>query len=317
LEQKSSIEINKAEDSFNDLAYNNLSKTLNEIEQLFISLPVNEENKEIVTSLKEKIALSQTQLTELKSQQQLNTDKDINNIIIKPINYSHNSESIDKKMDLMLNKMDIMLNLINSHSVEAPNDEPVEKVYENGDKYLGQIKNGKKHGKGIMYYSDQSSYDGEWFNDLKNGHGVQNLANGDKYEGNFKNNLKEGYGTYTFKNGRIYEGQFVKDVMEGKGRYKFPTGNEYIGEFQKGLFNGNATFLYSNGDRFEGQYKNGKKSGKGIYYFKSGERFEGEWLKDERHGEGTFYKKNGKTEKQFYENGKIKKTKKSERSTEY
>ena len=75
--------------------------------------------------------------------------------------------------------------------------------------------------------------------------------------------------------------------------------------------------MYANGDRFEGQYKNGKKSGKGIYYFKTGEKFEGEWLKDERNGEGTFIKKNGKTEKQYYENGKLKKSKKSDRNTEY
>jgi len=142
LEQKSSIEINKTEDSFNELAYNNLSKTLNEIEQLFISLPVNEENQEIIASLKEKITLSQTQLTELKSQSQQLSNSDININNIKPNNDTN--ESIDKKMDLMLNKMDIMLNLINSHSMEVPNDSPVEKVYENGDKYLGQIKNGKK-----------------------------------------------------------------------------------------------------------------------------------------------------------------------------
>ena len=316
LEQKNSVEINKIEESPTDLAYNNLSKTLKEIEDLIISLPVNNENETIISGLKEKMTLSQTQLAELKSQRLSNADKEINNISIKEL--KSDNQSMDKKMDLMLNKMDIMLNLINSHSAEAPaSDDPVEKVYENGDKYIGQIKNGKKHGKGIMHYADKSTYDGEWFNDLKNGHGIQNLANGDRYEGNFKNNLMDGYGTYTFKNGRIYEGQFVKDVMEGKGRYKFTTGNEYIGEFQRGLFNGNATFMYSNGDRFEGQYKNGKKSGKGIYYFKTGEKFEGEWLKDERHGEGTFYKKNGKTEKQIYENGKLKKNRKSDRNTEY
>ena len=316
LEQKNSAEINKIEELPIDLAFNNLSNTLKEIEDLFIKMPVNMENEAIISSLKEKISLSQTQLAELKSQRLSNSDKDRNSINIKEI--KSNNQSMDKKMDLILNKMDIMLNLINTQSIEAPtSDDPVEKVYENGDKYIGQIKNGKKNGKGFMTYSDKSTYDGEWLNDLKNGHGVQKLANGDKYEGNFKNNLMDGYGTYTFKNGRIYEGQFVKDVMEGKGRYKFTTGNEYIGEFQRGLFNGNATFMYANGDRFEGQYKNGKKSGKGIYYFKTGEKFEGEWLKDERNGEGTFIKKNGKTEKQFYENGKLKKIKKSDRNTEY
>ena len=177
--------INKIEESPTDLAYNNLSNTLKEIEDLFIKLPVNNENEAIISSLKEKISLSQTQLAELKSQRLSNSDKDRNSINIKEI--KSNNQSMDKKMDLILNKMDIMLNLINTQSIEAPtSDDPVEKVYENGDKYIGQIKNGKKNGKGFMTYSDKSTYDGEWLNDLKNGHGVQKLANGDKYEGNFK-----------------------------------------------------------------------------------------------------------------------------------
>ena len=301
LDQKSSKDINKIIESSSDTAFNNLSKTLVEIEKLIETLPVNEENGETISSLKNKISFSQTQLSELKPEKALDNSK------------PDHHQSVDNKIDLLLNKMDIMLNLIHSKTIEAPaNDEPVEKKYDNGDKYIGQMKSGKKHGKGIMYYADKTTYDGEWFNDLKNGHGEQSLPNGDKYEGNFKNNLMEGYGIYTYKNGRTYEGQFVKDTMEGKGRYKFTTGNEYIGDFQKGLFNGTGTFLYSNGDRFEGIYKNGKKNGKGTYYFKSGEKFVGEWHKDERHGEGTLFKKNGKSEKQIFENGKMKKIKRSE-----
>ena len=311
LEQKNTIEINKINESTTDSAFNNLSKTLKEIETLINTLPVNTETEATVSSLKEKISLSQTQLSEFKSQRSLENSS--TNLI-----QINNIASMDNKMDLILNKMDIMLNIINKKDTESKgSDEPVEKDYENGDKYIGQLKGGKKHGKGRMIYADKTVYDGEWFNDLKNGQGTQTLPNGDRYEGNFKNNLMEGYGVYNFKNGRIYQGQFVKDTMEGKGRYKFPTGNEYLGDFERGLFNGNGTFLYSNGDRFEGTYKNGKKSGKGTYYFKSGEKFVGEWLKDERNGEGTLYKKNGKTEKQVFEKGKMKKIQKNERTTEY
>ena len=314
LEQKSSLDINKINESPFDIAFNNLTKTLKEMETLINSLPISTETETTISSLKEKISLTQTQLSELKSQK--SHENSTTNLAHIP--HMNNIQSMDNKMDLILNKMDIMLNIINTKAVEPQgSDEPVEKVYENGDKYLGQIKNGKKHGKGIMHYSDKTIYDGEWFNDLKNGQGTQTLPNGDRYEGNFKNNLMEGYGIYTYKNGRVYEGQFAKDTMEGKGRYKFTTGNEYLGEFQRGLFNGHGTFLYSNGDRFEGNYKNGKKNGKGAYYFKSGEKFVGEWLKDERNGEGILYKKNGKTEKQVFEKGKMKKIQKSERNTDF
>ena len=306
LDKKNPSEISVINELQKDSAFNPLSNTLKEIEQLINKLTVNEENSSIIESLKQKILLSQKQLEEL---QKTKIEKDIQN----QNQHQQNPFQINMgdKMDLMLNKIDIIINMMNSNNKQEVNsDETIEKIYENGDKYIGQFKNGKKHGKGKMFYSDKNFYDGEWFNDLKNGQGQQTFANGDVYEGNFRNNLMEGYGNYTYKNGRIYEGQFLSNLMEGKGRYKFPTGNEYIGDFQKGLFSGKGTFLYSNGDRYEGMYKKGKKNGQGIYYFKSGEKFIGEWLKDERNGEGVLIRKNGKEEKQYFENGKQKKIKK-------
>ena len=291
LEKKSSSEIPRLIDQNKELPIDSLSRTIKEIEQLINSIPINEENTSIIEALKQKIILGQSQLSQI---QKFNSEKE-----------SQISNNQNSKMDLMLNKIDIILDIMNSKKIEEPNsDEIKEKIYENGDKYLGQFKNGKKHGKGKMFYSDKSYYDGDWFNDLKMGHGQLTLANGDKYEGTFKNNLMEGYGNYFYKNGRIYEGQFINGFMEGKGIYKFTTGNQYIGDFQKGLFNGKGTYLYTNGDRFEGMYQKGKKNGSGIYYFKTGEKYKGEWIRDERNGEGVLIHKNGKEEKQYFENGK-------------
>lgn len=294
LEKTNSIEINIKENQ-NESLFQQLSKTLKEIEELINLIPSNKENEPIVESLKQKINLSQTQLLELKKPSK------------EEVVQNNNHQNIDNKMNLMLNKIDILIDMMNSnHSQNENTEEVIEKIYDNGDKYIGQLKNGKKNGKGKMFYADKSYYDGEWNNDLKNGQGHQTLSNGDAYDGTFKNNLMEGYGNYTYKNGRTYEGQFANNLMEGKGRYKFTTGNEYIGDFQKGLFNGKGTFLYSNGDRYEGLYKNGKKNGAGIYYFKSGEVYKGEWVKDERHGEGILIHKGGKEEVQLFENGKQK-----------
>ena len=308
LEKKNSLNCNDINSLKKDFSFDNLSKTLKEMEQLINSIPKNEDNVTVIESLKEKINICYTQISDLQKSTKIILQNQIENQNLE----NNNQNNIDNKMDLMLNKIDIIIKMINSNQIEELNSEEIkEKIYENGDKYIGQFKNGKKHGKGKMFYSDKNYYDGEWFNDLKMGQGKLTLANGDIYEGTFKNNLMEGYGNYTYKNGRIYEGQFISNLMEGKGRYKFPTGNEYIGDFQKGLFNGKGTFLYSNGDRFEGMYKNGKKNGNGIYYFKSGEKYIGEWVKDERHGEGVLTRKNGKEERQYFENGKLKTMKNS------
>ena len=51
-----------------DTTFNSLFSTLKQIESLINSLPINTETESTISSLKEKISLSQTQLSELKSQ---------------------------------------------------------------------------------------------------------------------------------------------------------------------------------------------------------------------------------------------------------
>ena len=57
-------------------------------------------------------------------------------------------------------------------------------------KYVGEIKNGKPYGKGILYYkeSDENgriSYDGDWRNGVRHGYGILKWKNGDKCEGQY------------------------------------------------------------------------------------------------------------------------------------
>jgi len=62
-------------------------------------------------------------------------------------------------------------------------------IYQNGDKYQGEIYNFLRHGKGKMSYfkdNDLMSYTGEWFQDSKFGNGLQEYLNGDIYNGSFK-----------------------------------------------------------------------------------------------------------------------------------
>ncbi len=58
--------------------------------------------------------------------------------------------------------------------------------YQNGDRFEGDSKEGKRIGKGVYYFQNGNVYDGE-FNDGKmHGFGVYQCLNGDRYVGPYK-----------------------------------------------------------------------------------------------------------------------------------
>jgi len=44
--------------------------------------------------------------------------------------------------------------------------------YPNGDRYIGDMLRGKKHGKGAMHYANGEVYRGSWHGDFKEGKGI-------------------------------------------------------------------------------------------------------------------------------------------------
>ena len=82
------------------------------------------------------------------------------------------------------------------------NEKKVQELYEEfihiiGDKYVGEIKDGKKHGYGIYYWLDGSKYEGYYENGLREGYGKMREEGG-KYEGYWKQNEREGLGRIFF-----------------------------------------------------------------------------------------------------------------------
>ena len=126
-------------------------------------------------------------------------------------------------------------------------------VWNNGDKYVGEWRNGEKHGHGISYYSDGDKYDGEWRDDQKHGHGIFYYSDGDKYDGEWRDDQKHGHGVYYYSNG-----------------------DRYDGEFRNGDFNGHGVYHYSNGDRYDGEWRDDKKYGHGKQTYSWG-YYEGQW----------------------------------------
>jgi S1-C subfamily serine protease len=81
-------------------------------------------------------------------------------------------------------------------------------IFADGDKYIGDWKDGKKHGQGTYIWGDKS----EWA--------------GDRYVGEFQNDEKNGQGTYFYANGTKDEGvwkdgeyQYARKDSEPKSNY--------------------------------------------------------------------------------------------------
>ncbi len=151
-----------------------------------------------------------------------------------------------------------------------------------GDTYVGEYKEGKKHGKGTYFYANGNKYVGDYKNDYPNGHGTflylaDNEFKGFTHSGQYKNGKREGYGIFTYPNGSRHEGNYINDRREGIGTYFHSNGNIYSGSFKKGKYNGFGTFTFANGAKYEGQFKDGKYNGEGTRYLSTGKIQEGIW----------------------------------------
>ena len=127
-------------------------------------------------------------------------------------------------------------------------------VWENGDTYQGEWKNGKTHGQGKMVWAIGDTYEGEWKNGERHGQGTYVWENGDTYEGQWKNDDMYGEG-----NGCI-EG----NCENGYGTVVWDDGDKYIGNFKDGALHGEGELTFAeDGEIWLGKWKNGKLQGKG------------------------------------------------------
>ena len=93
------------------------------------------------------------------------------------------------------------------------------------DKYTGEMKDGKKHGRGVYVWGRDSKwagdrYEGDWKDGKVWGRGVYVWANGDRYEGEFRDDKRHGRGVFRFASGDECEGEWrgVSLLGTGKGR---------------------------------------------------------------------------------------------------
>lgn len=78
----------------------------------------------------------------------------------------------------------------------------------NGEKYVGEVRDGQPNGQGTYTWANGAKYVGQWANGQRNGRGMYLWPNGERYVGEFRNNKKHGQGTLIYANGRKFVGEF-------------------------------------------------------------------------------------------------------------
>ena len=73
-----------------------------------------------------------------------------------------------------------------------------------GNKYVGEWKDDKRHGQGTSFWADGDQHVGEYKDGEEHGHGTYTWADGDVYVGEFKDGEEHGHGTYTWTDGDMY-----------------------------------------------------------------------------------------------------------------
>ena len=83
--------------------------------------------------------------------------------------------------------------------------------YEDGSVYEGEIKDGKRHGRGSWTGPDGKKYEGEWKDNKRHGRGTYTFSDGAKYEGEYQDG-KLWTGTFTMPNGSKTEWKDGKEI---------------------------------------------------------------------------------------------------------
>ena len=135
-------------------------------------------------------------------------------------NYQNIGQDI-RNINNNINNLAIKFETINGNS--SQNSILGTEEYDNG-RYFGELRGGKKEGKGVYYYN-----------------------NGDRYEGNWKGGVREGKGIYYYTNGESYEGDFKDDKFNGKGVFHYKDGVRDMGNYVDNEPNGVFARLYTDG----------------------------------------------------------------------
>ena len=211
-----------------------------------------------------------------------------NNEQFNQININETSINISKISNLCQNQN--QSNIKNTTQKYNNKSSKIQKItYPDGSIYEGEIKNGLRHGYGILTNENGDLYQGNWANDKREGKCFE-IKNGDTFEGFYINDIRNGKCIINYKNGDKFEGILVNGMKEGYGiQTDFEKQSEYKGDFKNNLFEGNGEIITKNGYYFKGQFLHGLRHGDKCIEKKEGfKKYEGQFRRDKMNGEGIF-----------------------------
>lgn len=90
-----------------------------------------------------------------------------------------------------------------------------ERVWADGDRYVGEWSNGRYHGRGEYYWANGNIYAGAFKEDKRSGRGTLNFTNGDRYEIEYLNDQRHGSGVLYLKSGRVERQMWKQGELVG------------------------------------------------------------------------------------------------------
>ena len=127
-------------------------------------------------------------------------------------------------------------------------------------KYIGEFKDGKRHGQGAVYLPLGRVLKGKWRDD-EIVEGTTTYSDGTRYTGTWEFGYRHGQGELIYPDGRKYIGEFHAGNRHGQGTMKYPDGRVYNGEFKNGKRTGTGTMTYPDGRKKSGQFLDGNYVG--------------------------------------------------------
>lgn len=111
---------------------------------------------------------------------------------------------------------------------------------------------------GTYTWPDGQKFVGEFKDGKRNGQGTYTWPNGHKYVGEYKDDKWHGQGTLTWPNGAKYVGEFRGGKRNGQGTFTWPNGDKYVGYWKDSKKHDQGTRYAANGAILEqGIYRNG------------------------------------------------------------
>lgn len=140
--------------------------------------------------------------------------------------------------------------------------------YGNGEKFVGNFKNGQEDGDGILYKNNLAK-------NVNYSNGKMKIkeksvvigGNIPTVAGCEKGDCYNGFGIVKFDSGNRYEGNFENGIKSGEGKFYFAGGNVFTGTFKDNTYT-NGVFKYAQEQiTFDGNYNDDGSPKTGKYYY--------------------------------------------------